>query len=990
MKKLLFASILKGLPLVIGIAARKHKTVREKLKGKNLTVQIGLRDGSIVRHFVFRGEKVQGRPGPASQPDAVMTFKDVSIALDFLKPNPDQLVIIDAMKNFKVTAAGRDEYLVWFGSLMNTIQTAGWEFGVRMRDGSTRYTNLTNGGPIFVYVKNGKILRTTPIDFDETDAASWTIQARGKTLSPQRRATVSVHALAMKSQVYSDKRLLYPMKRVDFDPKGERNPQNRGKSGYVRISWDDALDIVSNEITRMKREHGPGAIGMFTPAHHQWGNVGYWLSSLMRFANIIGTTRVAFSPISWEGWYWGAQHHYGNNMRVGVPGFYGTVEDCLKEAEMVVFWSSDPESTSGVYGGGEATQRRMWAKDLGIEFVHIDPHLNATAQLFGGKWFPIKAGTDAAMAIAIMYQWIVENLYDKDYVAKNSTGFDEWSDYLMGVSDGVPKTPEWQEMETGIPAKDVRSLARVWGNRKTYLAAGGMGSGLGGACRSATGSQWARCMVQMMAMQGWGKPGINFGNLSAGTPMDLNFYFPGYADGGISGDVINTGAAAHNYQRMPHTLTLNPNKQVIPRQHWPEGIINGHCSGHLWDSFSLEGQFPKIEYPLAGHSRIHMIYRYGASSFGTSPQAGRMIEAYRHNSIEFVVNQSIWMENEVQFADVILPACTALERNDIAESANCTGFFAHAQNQLNHRVILMQHKCIEPLGESKSDYQIFADILSRLGAGAMYTEGGNTELTWAKRVFDSSDLPKKISWKAFIRKGYYVLAPDPDTMKTPTEMRWFAEGRVKDTPEQNPLPGQYAGEMGKGLGTQSSKFEFVPNTLRKIEKDDPDRPAVNRYIPSWEGSHTTELFSKYPLQLITSHPPFSFHTFNDGKSSQINTIKDHRIEVDGYQYWVLRMSNDEAAKRGLVQHDLVKVYNDRAAVICAVDIAPLMGPGQVKAWESCAQLDLMETPEGLVERAGCMNMLTPTRMISKTSDGIAPNSCLVEVTKWDRMVKEAV
>lgn len=104
----------------------------------------------------------------------------------------------------------------------------------------------------------------------------------------------------------------------------------------------------------------------------------------------------------------------------------------------------------------------MWAKELGIEFVHIDPHLNATAQLLGGKWIPIRPATDPALAIAIMHEWIVEGLYDKEYVARRTAGFDEWRDYVLGTTDGIPKSPEWQEAETGIPAKDVRSLARLW------------------------------------------------------------------------------------------------------------------------------------------------------------------------------------------------------------------------------------------------------------------------------------------------------------------------------------------------------------------------------------------------------------------------------------------------------------------------------------------------------------------------------------------------
>ncbi|MBC8725893.1 molybdopterin-dependent oxidoreductase [Paraburkholderia sp. 31.1] len=119
----------------------------------------------------------------------------------------------------------------------------------------------------------------------------------------------------------------------------------------------------------------------------------------------------------------------------------------------------DTESTNGAYAGFEGTPRRLWAKELGIEFVHIDPHCNPTAQLLGGRWIPVRPQTDAALATAIMYVWAVEGLYDEDYIATRTTGFDEWRAYLLGETDGVPKTPEWQEGETGVPAKDVRALA---------------------------------------------------------------------------------------------------------------------------------------------------------------------------------------------------------------------------------------------------------------------------------------------------------------------------------------------------------------------------------------------------------------------------------------------------------------------------------------------------------------------------------------------------
>ncbi|WP_341643843.1 molybdopterin-dependent oxidoreductase [Thauera sp. SDU_THAU2] len=982
MKKALLKAILFSVPLVLRRTARKHPAFRDEMRRHSCTVQIKLKDESIGRYYVFNGGRVTSESGIHPRPDVTLSFRDLPTALLFLKPPMDRAEIVHAAKQFRVVVTGRDQLVVWFMQLMGRIETSGLKAGTRMLDGAIRYTTSTNGGPLFVYVKDGRILRVAPIDFTDDDAPSYSLDARGKRFRPWRRATVNPHALALKSMVYSEKRILYPMKRVDFDPNGERNPQNRGISGYVRISWDEALDLVASEITRQKKVHGPGSIAIPHSSHHQWGNVGYYLSALFRFGNLIGFTRVHHNPDSWEGWYWGAAHHFGNTMRVGLPSPYGTVEDCLREAEMIVFWSSDPESTNGAYGGFEATQRRFWAKELGIEFVHIDPHCNSTAQLYGGRWIPVRPGTDSALAISIMYVWATEGLYDKEYIAARTTGFAEWDAYLRGVSDGVPKTPEWQEPETGVPAHVVRALARTWAAKKTYLAPGGVGTGLGGACRTATGSQWTRNMILMMAMQGWGKPGINFGNLQMGAPIDHFFYFPGYAEGGISGELAFTAAAVNNYTRMPHLLTMNPVKQMVPRQRLPDAIVNGYAKGYAWDGSSIEAQIAPYEYPMPGYSKIHMLYRYGGALFGTVANSSRYIEAYRHPSVECIVSQAIYMEGDVPFADIILPACTAVERWDIGETAGCQGYVHHGSTQLNHRTVVMQHKCIEPLGESKSDYQIFLDISSRLGLGAVFSEGCS-ELDWCKRVFDSSDLAQKVKWSDFLKKGYYVVDPESEKTREPVSMRWYVEDRIKDVPEPHPLPSQYPEQFGQGLPTQSGKIEFVPASILRGDPDNPERPALNRYVPSWEGRQTADLVGKYPLQVISTHSRYSFHTFSDGKDSIINDIEDHRVLIDGYYYWVMRVNPADARQRGIRHHDVIRIFNDRGAVICAADVSELVMPGVVKTFESSAVFDPVPDRGGFADRGGCINVLTPQRPQVKGTDGMGSNSCLVEIEKWN-------
>ena len=967
--------------LYMKLSAVLHPSFKARLKEKNMTVQMKVLDNSIGRYFIFHDGKITSKGGIHPRSDVCLGFSDATLACRLLVPWRNQMEQTDAMKQSRLTLEGPDELTSWFMETLSLMFTAGIKYGTDMGSGVKRYVNNSNAGPMFVYVKDGKIIRMTPMEFDKSDAPSFTIEARGKKFTPPRKTTLSPFGFSLKSTVYSPDRILYPMKRVDFDPNGARHFENRGVSGYQRIGWDEALDIVASEIKRVKREYGPGSILSSAPSHHTWGNVGYYLSAHRRFMNAIGTTQVMANPDSWEGWFWGATHHWGNSMRQGGAEGYGTVEDALKDCEMMVFWSSDPESNPGSYCAFESTVRRQWLQELGVKMVHINPYYDPTAALLGGKWLAPRPDTGNAMALAIAYVWITENLYDKEYIASRTTGFDKWKDYILGKEDNIPKTPEWQEGETGVPAKDVRALAREWGTKKTYLGAGGGGNQLGGACRCATGLEWARSMVCLMAMQGIGKPGINMGNMAVGTPMDTRFYFPGYAEGGISGDIDGTASAIYLYQRMPHLPSMNTVQQRVPRLNIPEAILDGHAEGYPNNTKFIEGQFFKFSYPAPGNSPIKMYYKYGGSYIATQNNTNRYVKAYRTPKLEFVVNQAIWMEGETKFADIILPACTNFERWDIGETCNAGGYIIHNFNKLNHRVITLQHKCIEPLGESKSDYRIFLELSKRLGLSSYFSEG-STELDWCKRMYEGSDLPSVISWKKLLKKGYFVVPPPKEELKSPCAYRWFAEGRKKDIPEPFPLPADYTEEYLVGLQTQSGKIEFECSSLKRFDPDDPERPLISKYIPSWEGPRTKELYKKYPLQLLSPHPRFTFHTHNDGKDSIINDVKEHRVLIDGYYYWIVRLNTKDAEKHGIKQNDLVKVFNDRGAVICAAHITERLPQGTAQSPCSSAIYDPIGEPGNSTDRAGTINLLTSSRPIIKKSHSTASNTCLVQVERW--------
>src|SRR5262249_2727264 len=213
---------------------------------------------------------------------------------------------------------------------------------------------------------------------------------------------------------------------------------------------------------------------------------------------------------------------------------------------------------------------------------------------------------------------------------------------------------------------------------------------------------------------------------------------------------------------------------------------------------------------------------------------------------------------EAKFADVILPACTNFERVDISEWAGLGGYGHHGQQQLNHRVIIFQAPAIAPLGESKSDFWIFNEICKRLGLANYFSQGVNeickrlglanyfsegvNEIDWVRRVYQASDMPKVISWRKFIKRGYYVVPAEKEKLRAPVSFRWFFENRKKDVPEAQPLPSDYTEEYLRGLQTQSGKLEFECNSLKRF--NDPERPPIVKYEPSWEGPHSGALYER--------------------------------------------------------------------------------------------------------------------------------------------------
>ncbi len=211
----------------------------------------------------------------------------------------------------------------------------------------------------------------------------------------------------------------------------------------------------------------------------------------------------------------------------------------LKNAEMVVYWASDPYASWGTYCGGESQIWRLWTREAGIKQVFIDPFCNYTAATIGDKWIAPKVGTDSALALAIAYVWLNDDTYDKKYLETHTIGFEQFRDYVLGKEDKNPRRRSGP--------KDMWCSGTAY-----YSISQGMGIKEDGALlwsagwvwwciRLAYGHEWARLAVFLQAMQGLGKPGVSLWGSGMGAPFNANFFFPGYAD--ADGKLPTTGAA---------------------------------------------------------------------------------------------------------------------------------------------------------------------------------------------------------------------------------------------------------------------------------------------------------------------------------------------------------------------------------------------------------------------------------------------------------------
>ena len=367
----------------------------------------------------------------------------------------------------------------------------------------------------------------------------------------------------------------------------------------------------------------------------------------------------------------------------------------------------------------------------------------------------------------------------------------------------------------------------------------------------------------------------------------------------------------------------------------------------------LEDQFVKYKYPVDGCSEIHMIWSDTPCWITCWNDTNSYIKGLRSPKIETIVVQHPWMESDCHFADIILPIVTKFEQADL-DSDSGSGQFP---------VLINQRQCVKPIGEAKTHYEAVNLIAKKLGLQDKFTRKEDIEDVKA-RAFKNSSLAKFITYQEFMEKDYFVAPTDPEWKKYPVGLSGFY-----NDPDKNPL------------GTPSGKIEFYSERLAKYFPDDKERPPMPHWVErgvNHDERISSERAKKYPLLQVSNHPRWRMHA-NCDDISWTRECPTCKIKgLDGYLYEPLWMNPQDAAARGIKSGDIVKIYNERGAVLGGAYVTERIMPGAV-SMDHGARYDPIILGE--LDRGGAINTISPHNTTSKNATGMVVSSYLVEVEK---------
>ena len=757
-------------------------------------------------------------------------------------------------------------------------------------------TTSAHWGSYYPKVKNKKLISLEPYEKDENPSliSEGMIDAVNDKLRIQNPC--------VRSGWYHD----YLNESENNNIASDRAREKRGNDEFIEISWAEAIDIISKELNRVKTKFTNKSIFAGSYGWASAGRFHHAQSQLHRFFNCFGGYVKSVTTYSYAASETIIPHVIGMPYRKFLDQ-HTDWNSISKNTDVILMFGSLPLKNSQVTSGGVGFHTTKTflkkCKNRNVKFFNISPTNFEADKLVNAEWLKIRPGTDTAFMLGLAYLLESKNLCNREFLQTHCHGYDKFKDYLLGNNDGIKKDPEWAQTITGLDKTVFHKIIDTIQNKKVLV------SGSWSLQRQQYGEQPHWMIVVLAAMIGQiGQPGGGFGL--------------GYsAENGIGNPVKHFKWPALNQFK-------NQIKDFIPVARYSDMLLNPG------KNFTFNGQ--TYSYP-----NIKLVYWAGGNPFHHQMNLSKLRKAtFKPDTI---ITNEIWWNSLARHADIVLPTTTTLERNDIG--------FRHWE-----QTVSPMHKAIDPIGNSKNDFDIFSLISEKLDFKKQFTENKNEE-EWLKSLWSEAKESAKENnfylpdFDEFWNGGFFEVLK-------PTHEQILMEDFVKK-PEQFPL------------SNRSKKIEIFSDEVDSFNYS--DCPGHPKWLEpkEWLGSNTTKT---YPLHLISGQPENRLHSqLDNGKHSKKSKI--HGREP-------LLINPNDAKIRNLKNDDIVKVFNDRGSCLAGIKISDDVMEGivflPVGAWYNPAVDDdtfcVHGNPNVLTDDIGC----------SSLSQGPSAHSTLVQIHKWEK------
>ena len=687
--------------------------------------------------------------------------------------------------------------------------------------------------------------------------------------------------------------------------------RQRGLEPFVEVPWDEAFDIAAAAISHTIKQHGNQAI---YGGSYGWASAGRFhhaQSQIHRFLNLLGGYTASKNSYSAACAEVILPYVFGP---AGAGLFYlsPTSEDIASHTDLIVCFGGmalkNTQVNPGGLGAHTATQQVARIRDAGVQVVNFSPIRDDVSDQLDVEWVASRPGSDTAIMLGLAHTIYTNNWHDKAFLERYTVGFEGFLPYLLGHTDGQVKDAAWAADIAACDGQLILNLARRMAESKTLINLSLS------VQRTEHGEQpyWmASVLADMLGKIGLPGEGVGFGY----------------------GAMHNFGFNSRNlvpFKIADFPQGHNPTDSFIPVAQLADMLLKPN------QYFNFNGE--NRRYP-----NIELVYWAGGNPYHHHQNLNRLREAWTKPQT-IIVNEFAWTST-ARFADIVFPANTSLERNDLGISS-CDSYITPMINALPSYV------------ESRSDFDIFSGLSKRLGSFKAFTED-KTEKQWLQDMYATTMVDAAEQGIELPKFDDFWSGQQVDIAGQIPDKKFFLE-EFRSDPVKHPL------------ATPSGKIEIFSDTIASFAYDDcaghPKWFEKNHFLGS-------PLAETYPFHLVSNQPKTRLHSqWDRGRNSLKHKIKKREMA---------RMNSDDALRLGLADGDVIKLSNEFGACLAGLRISDGIAPSIIELPTGAWYDPLDPNVDGSLEVHGNPNVLTSDRGSSSLAQGSAAHSCLVNVCLFE-------